>query len=293
LLSLEKALQTEQQALRRAVQAVLSPLAQLCLARGLNIQSVEEQIRLVFVGAARRAHTQTGGTPNASRISTATGLTRREVTRLLNQPVAGEVQRPSPVIQLFTRWLSDAQWCDKHKQPRKLVRQGASDSFDCLAQSVTRDVHPRTLLEELCRLGLASHNTEKDTVQLQTAAFVPRGDWSRMLDFLGQNVGDHLSAATANVLGDGQQHFEQAIHADELSEASMQEIRGLVSQAWNQLLQSMVPRIEALIEADRVAGRLSDQKVRIGLFTWSEQIPSQNPVQPPSKPLSPTEGKTP
>lgn len=56
MLSPDNALQAEQQALQQAVQAVLAPLAQLCVVRGLNIQAMEEQIRKAFVEAAQRAH---------------------------------------------------------------------------------------------------------------------------------------------------------------------------------------------------------------------------------------------
>lgn len=280
MLSPQNALQAEQQALTRAVHAVLSPLADLCVARGLPIQAVEEQIRLVFVNAAQRASQDAGSPPNTSRISTATGLTRREVTRLLSQPVDEDTQRPAPAIQVFTRWLTDRRLRGPSQRPRALARQGPTESFEWLAQSVTRDVHPRTLLDELCRLGLASHDAQTDMVSLQADAFVPRQDWSRMVGFLGRNVGDHLRAATANVLGDGQQHFEQAIHADELSEASMTEIRSLVSAAWTQLLETLVPRIEALIDADRQAERPSHHQIRIGLFTWADEVSPQPDNQP-------------
>jgi hypothetical protein len=111
-------------------------------------------------------------------------------------------------------------------------------------------------------------------VHLQSESFVPRGDWSRMLGFLGQNVGDHLRAATANVLGDGQQHFEQAIHADELSEQSIAAIRQLVSREWKDLLDNLVPRIETLIADDRDARRHSNQQIRIGFFSWTESMPA-------------------
>jgi hypothetical protein len=119
-----------------------------------------------------------------------------------------------------------------------------------------------------------SLDPRNDTVQLQADAFVPRGDWARMVGFLGQNVGDHLRAATANVLGNGQQHFEQAIHADELSDQSMATVRQMVSREWKQLLETLVPQIEALIEQDRLERRCMDQQVRIGFFSWAEPLPS-------------------
>ena len=35
---------------------------------------------------------------------------------------------------------------------------------------------------------------------------------------VGQNVGDHLAATVANVLGDERQHFEQGLFAADLEE---------------------------------------------------------------------------
>lgn len=284
MLTPNTALQAEQDALLLAVGAVLAPLAQLCVSRGLPIQAVEEQIRQTFVLAARQAHEATGMAPNASRLSAATGLTRREVTRLLEEEAQKPTLRPSPASQVFTRWLTDGSLRDAQLRPLVLPRQGEAPSFEALAHSVTRDVHPRTLLDELCRLNLVRLDTETDTVHLQSESFVPRGDWSRMLGFLGQNVGDHLRAATANVLGDGQQHFEQAIHADELSEQSIAAIRQLVSREWKDLLDNLVPRIEALIVDDRDARRQSDQQIRIGFFSWTESMPSSVTLNPRKTP---------
>src|SRR5438132_246446 len=76
-------------------------------------------------------------------------------------------------------------------------------SFESLAHSITRDVHPRTLLEELTRLGLARVDDRDGRVHLLHTAFVPRADRDRMLAFLGANVGDHLAAAVDNVQADG------------------------------------------------------------------------------------------
>ncbi len=45
----------EEQALLSALAAIFKPLAELCVARGLRITSVEDGLRASFVDAARRA----------------------------------------------------------------------------------------------------------------------------------------------------------------------------------------------------------------------------------------------
>jgi hypothetical protein len=273
------ALDAEQEALLSALESVLAPLAHLCIGKNITIQVIEEQLRSAFVKAAHEVHSDIPGQRLTSRISTTTGLTRRAVSRLQHQPSAKPPQRRSPATELFTRWVSEPAL-----QTRPLPRQGAVPSFESMAQSVTRDVHPRTLLEELCRLKLVRHDEATDTVHLLRDAFVPRGDWDRMVAFLGSNVGDHLRAATANVLGDGGQHLEQAIFADELSAESLVAAEKLMAQQWRSLLADVAPQLEALIASDRDAGRIQNRSLRIGLFTWSQAMPEASPNPNPKEP---------
>jgi hypothetical protein len=268
------ALGAEQEALLGALDAVLQPLADLCLAKGITIQALEQRLRQAMVQSAVQAHGNLTSTRLTSRISASTGLTRREVARLQESSAQAATRQPkaSSATEVFTRWMTDTSLKGADSQPMALKRTGAVPSFESLAQSVTQDVHPRSLLDELCRLGLAQWDSATDQVQLKQNAFVPRGDWARMTAFLGDNVGDHLRAATANVLGSGKEHLEQAIFADELSEQSLVAFRSLMAQQWRGLLQTLTPELEALIAADKEAGREQSQRVRVGLYTWSQAM---------------------
>ena len=283
------ALNADQQAVLDALDGVFAPLAQLCIAKGIRIRAVEDRLRGAFVKAAREAHPAPTSTRLISRISATTGLTRREVARLERQPESNREPQRSPITELFTHWLSDPALRDADNKPLKLPRHGPAPSFESLAQSATQDVHPRTLLDELCRLQLAAYDSTSDSVQLLREAFVPHGDWARMLAFLGDNVGDHFSAAVANVLQDGKQHIEQAIFADELSAESLAQACELMTNQWRALLAQVAPQLEHLIETDKKSGRPQDQSLRIGLFTWSQAMaePAKTPV-----PLTPEESSS-
>lgn len=270
-----------EEALRIALERVLAPVARLAVARGLSAGVVEEWLRHAFVEAAAQGHTSPtqGPPPTVSSLATATGLTRREVTRLLAQKGAmPAAERPSLATQVFTRWRADRTLRDGRGRSKPLPRLGPAPSFEALAQSVTRDVHSRTLLDELCRLGLARIDASSDQVQLLQDAFVPHSDKARMLHFLGSNAGDHLAASVANVLGDERQHFEQAVFADELSDESVVAAKKLVNAQWRSMLAAVVPKVEALVEADRKAqlrdpGHRANRRLRIGLYSFDEDMP--------------------
>jgi hypothetical protein len=270
-------------ALTQALAQLLAPLAQLAVVRGLPYAAVVELLKRAFVRAAREAQ-PAAGHRDVSRVATATGLTRREVTRLSQDLPALASERPSPATQIFTRWRGDRKLLDRRGQPKVLPRQGPAPSFEALAQSITRDVHPRSLLEELCRLGLARHDADSDTVHLLKEAFVPRDDQVRMFGFLGKNVGDHLAAGVANVLDDEHQHFEQAVFADELSDTSIVAAKKLVNTQWRALMAAVVPELEALIESDRLtrerdAAHRADRRLRIGLYSYDAPMAADEPKE--------------
>jgi hypothetical protein len=277
----------EQEALLAALRKVLEPLATLAVQRGLPYAAVEELLRRGFVGAADAAHPDVLAHRKVSRLATTTGINRREVSRLLDvlrdAQAAQQLPRRSLASEVFAHWMSNARYRDRRGEPRVLKRQGRAPSFESLAQAITRDVHPRSLLDELVRLKLAVQHDEDDTVELVRDAFVPRGDRVRSLQYLGDNVGDHLSGAVANVLGDGRRHFEQAIYAEGLSEASVREAWQHIGELWKGLLAALVPALEDKVERDRPRDGAS-HRLRLGLYTFDEDTaPATPPARPPRK----------
>lgn len=269
-----------------ACRALLRPLAELAIARGLHHADLDELLRAAFVDAALAAHPDVTPHRAVSRVSTATGLHRREVNRLLQREPVAEAKR-TPATQVFTRWLSDPAWHDHASLPR----QGAGASFEALAQSVTKDVHPRSLLEELCRLGLARLDEANDRVELMRERFAPAGDEPRMLGFVASNVGDHLHAAVTNVLSAQPQHLEQAVFADGLSAESVQALQPLIREQWQHLLRALAPMLQKAIDDDAASGRTQDRRLRVGLYGY--HAPMHDGAPPGAEPAATPDDKAP
>jgi Family of unknown function (DUF6502) len=268
------------QGLLQAMRSVLLPLARLGVARGLTYAQLDEMLKGVMVEAAREVHAHIPLNRAVSRISAATGINRREVTRLSQPATSGPApRRASLTNELFARWLTSPDF--RHEgQPRVLPRHGPHPSFESLAQSISQDVRPRAFLEELCRLGIARVDEAHETVELLRNTFVPDGDAPQMFGFLGHNVGDHLSAAVHNVLNTGVQHLEQALFADELSVHSIEYLRPLVGAQWRTLLADLAPVLQQLIDQDAQAGRPQDQRIRIGMYAYSTAMDTPSALTP-------------
>lgn len=271
----------EQQALQEALASLMASVARLSVARGVPYAAVEELLRLAFVQAAARAHPGLPEHRKVSRISTTTGINRREVTRLTQLAPHTPPRSRSLASEVFTHWRTEPDYQGQDGLPRHLPRQGAAPSFESLAHAVTRDVHPRSLLDELRRLGLVEWDETSDTVALAREVFVPQGDRSRQYSFLGDNVGDHLRAAVDNVLTSDRSHFEQAVFADGLSAVSLEAVRPAIRTQWQALMAALVPLLEARVAADAAQQGVAAGRLRVGLYTYQDEGP-----EPAAAPLA-------
>lgn len=256
--------------LTAAVRDIVAPLARLAIAKGMRYPELDELLKGALVEAARQAHADVPLSRVVSRISTATGINRREVTRLTHQASTESSKPRSVVNELYARWSTDPGYL-QHGQPMRLPRLGADPSFEGLATSVNKDVRPRSLLDELCRLGMAKVH-EDDTVELLQDKFVPSQDERQMFAFLGANVGDHLQAAVHNVMGHGVRTLEQALFTDALSASSVEVIRPKVSAQWQSVVRSLAPEVQSLMDHDKAQQHPQDHRLRIGMYMYAAPL---------------------
>lgn len=271
-------LQAEQHALLAVLEQLLSPLARLCLAKGIPIQAAEEVLRRSYVQAATEDCAGLNPSRLTSRISTMTGLTRREVARLQSEDAPERPQTRTVATDVLTFWTSQSEYVNKKGLPIRLPRTGEAPSFEALATCVTKDVHSKSILSDMVRLGLVTHNEKNDTVAVVDAIFVPKTDWPQMVGFIGTNVGDHLQASVDNVLMGGSKHFEQALLADELSPESLDAAKSMITAQWRDLLTQLGPQLQALMDQDKALGREQNQQLRIGLYSYMSAMNLSQPA---------------
>lgn len=261
--------------IERALEELLQPLARLCLGHGIPFSRIEEMLKRAYVDAARLERKRSGAsaTRDISQLAVTTGLHRRDVARISAEARDLAPRRLSPATQVLTLWLSDPAYRRAGKPLQRLPRQGLAPSFEALAQAVTRHVHPRSLLDELARLGLVQLDVETDEVEMLKDSVVPDAHGERLYALLGANVGDHLSAATDNVLGSGPRHVEQAVFAEGMSAEAALQAELLAREHWAETLKTLAPQLQRLIDADREAGRPCDHRVRVGIYSYQDQLP--------------------
>lgn len=238
-----------------ALRRLLRPLVRLLLARGVTYPMLQDLLKDLYVDVANRDFVIEGKRQTDSRLSLLTGLHRKDVRRLRETDLYPDEAPPQTVplgVRLVTLWSSDPRFLDAQQRPLALPRlgRGAEEvSFEGLVQSLSKDIRPRAVLDELLRLGVLRLNDD-DCVELHTEAFVPRTGFDEKAYFLGRNVGDHLAAAVNNLFDRQPPSFERGASYDALTPASVEELRVLAEKTGMQALKTLNRKAMELEQRD-------------------------------------------
>jgi len=252
---------------------VMAPLVEMLLREGGTYPQFASALKKTFLDAAPGVLEASQVRVNDSSLSTLTGIHRKDVRewRVAGRPLP-QARTFSAITEVFTRWANDPAYCDKRGRPRVLDRLGGPGSFEALATSVSNDVRPHTLLQELIRLGVARRvetagNKECDKVSLCADAFVPKEGSEEMLQLFADNVGDHLAAAAHNLQADADPMLEQSVFADGLRPESVEAMGTLARQIWSNAFHDIVRKAAVSVDKDREQPG-ADQRIRIGMYFY-------------------------
>ncbi|WP_172329715.1 DUF6502 family protein [Mangrovicoccus sp. HB161399] len=257
---------------RIAVDRILRPLVRAMIGRGLTYPQLAELLKPLFIEQAVRHFGLPGRRMTDSRISVLTGLQRRDIRTLREQSEAprGPERGHGPIPRLVALWQGDPRFRDASGAPKPLPRSpGAGESFESLVAEIGRDVHPRTLLDEMLRLGLAE--AEGDSVRLLEDSLVPSRDEEMMLRYYAANLGDHAEAAAANLLAAPEPgpFFERAVHYNKLSAASLDALEEMARSRQLALLKELNTEALRLQRQDMEQGAAAG-RIRIGAFVYRD-----------------------
>ena len=246
-----------------ALTRILRPLVRAMIARGITFPDLADLLKPIFVECAEADFGLDGKRMTDSRISLLTGLQRRDVrAHRDSQPTAQDSGRPLP--RIVARWTTDEAWLDGSK-PATLERTGERRSFDALVASVSRDMHPRTLLDELERQGAVV--ITDDRVTLVSESYLPQGDDAR-LEYFSANLGDHAEAATENLSSEDPPFFERAVHYNQLSNHSIAVLEAQARLRQHEVMKELNAEALRLQKADASKAEAKG-RFRCGAFVYT------------------------
>jgi len=234
-------------ALPAALKRLLQPLVQLMIRNGIAHGAFAEIAKRVYVEVAAEEERVAGRKQTVSRMSILTGLTRKEVSRVLKlpgeHPVAAAA-RYNRAARVITGWIRDERFTDSGGEPLPLALEGEGHTFTMLVKSFSGDVPPRAILDELERVGAVRRN-EQGAICLLVRGYLPRSGEADKLQILGTDVAGLISTIRHNLDddpldGDGAgPFFQRKVFYDSLPADCLPALRALSAEGGQKLLEKL------------------------------------------------------
>ncbi|MEM6660861.1 MAG: DUF6502 family protein [Pseudomonadota bacterium] len=261
---------TKRDLFARVLPGILRPLVRAMIARGITAQAFHRMMKRLYIEVAETEYSLDGTRQTDSRISVLTGIHRRDVKELrsLTEDADAAVEEKVAIItSVIGRWLASEATTDKTGGPVPLPRSGGDGtSFESLVASISKDVRPRTLLDEMFRQELIRQDDD-GMLHLLADAFVGPEDLEQRVFFFGENVGDHIAAATDNLLAEDPSFMERAVFYNRLTAGSVDKIEDAARSGGITLLGDLNKLAHEHQKLDVDSG-LGDERFRFGVFFY-------------------------
>jgi len=255
-----------------AIEHLLYPLARLLLDRGIGFGALSEVIKFVMIKESEhQLMAADGSPPSDSRVSIATGIHRKEVKRLRAMDAhETDFSSASLTAQVVAKWMGDATLRTRRgPKPLPKKKKASRDyDFEDLVRSISTDVRPKAVLDDMLLRGLASID-RAGLVQLNPDNLTLNQGQAQTLRYLSMNIHDHLSTAITNLIQPEKKSLERCVHYHGLSEAAVDKLRRASEKQAMQALLAVNKIAQSLLEDDGARG---DNRMNFGVYFFNEQI---------------------
>lgn len=266
-----------------AMKRVFRPFVKLMLANNLTYTFIIDVIKALFVEVAEQEFSPQEKRLTDARISLMSGVHRKDVKRLRElQPDVEDVmpENVSLGAQLVALWNANPKYLNAEGMPKPLARFSSAnteESFEGLVRSLSTDIHPRAVLDEWLRLGVARIDAD-NYVHLTTDMYIAHEGFEEKVYYFGHNLHDHAQAAISNVMNSGADEsqpsfLERCVHYDTLSAESVNEITALAKKLGMRNLREINKFADILAQTD---AKKPDANMRMtyGIYYYYEQTPA-------------------
>jgi hypothetical protein len=274
-------------ALNQAVVRVLRALIRVLVRHGMALPAFVELAKRAYVEVALTDFAIPGRKPSVSRAALLTGLTRKEVQRLVEGPSQGpEGEAPLPenrAARVVAGWVRDPDFRDRHGEPLALPFDGPEPTFSTLVRRHSGDVPPRAVLDELLRVGTVER-TDTGLLSLMTRVYIPRASDAAKLAILAADVPYLIATIDHNLQGLEPSRFQRKVMYDNLPLEAMDEFRIVTARHAQELIE-LLDRWMARHDRDANPGVNGSGRVCAGvsIFSFEELLEAPNEDAPAAR----------
>lgn len=258
----------------QALSQLLRPLVRILLRQGIAFDSLSELLKQAYVEVADKEFGLPGKKQTVSRISTITGLTRKEVTRIqqLDAIDISEInQQFNRAARVIVGWISEDDFLDAQQQPLALSLEQGPHSFNELVKRFSGDIPPRAIADELMRVG-AIEQTHDGKVKLVQRAYVPLNDMGEKIKILGTDVSDLIQTIDHNIQGQQPAHYQRKVCYNAIPKSRLPELREKLNVLAQQNLEHMN---DIMLQYDSDANKQVEKgsaRAGVGIYYFEEDV---------------------
>lgn len=184
--------------LEAAVGKILRPLARILINHGMALGSFEQLARKAFVEAGFVHMERSGRRPTVSGVAALSGLSRKEVTRLMKADLQDDSpsrNRYNRAVRVISGWVNDARF--QHNGAPAPLEIDGENGFATLVREYSGDVPTAAMLSVLRESGNVT--IDGALVHLIQRAYIPMQTAPDRLNILGTDVAELISTISHNI----------------------------------------------------------------------------------------------
>lgn len=263
----------------------MTPLIRILLRSGITFQEFAGVLKDIYVTVCAREMTVPGRRMTLSRVAIATGLTRREVAKIIRNEGRtqwGVWSNAGLAASVLEVWHTDAAFLAPYGYPRDLKIDGTDEvpTFEDLVRRFSSDVSHEVLVGELVRVGAARVLEGGNYLRVQKRTYIPTDMTAEMIQIFSQAVRRYIETVDFNLgKGGGQEkRFDRMVYPDEGLRLVDVEI---YQQEIREYLETVIQEIDQKSATyPRPARKRGEQAVQVGvgIYFYQEAVEEKTPL---------------
>ena len=184
---------------------ILRPLVRILLRNGVNFLEFAEVAKAAYVEVAAMDFPVSDRRMSQSRIAIVTGLSRKEVARVITDEGKDHSEEDESkfnrVIRVLAAWHMDSEFTGPYGIPLELEFENDSGkpSFQTLVRKYSGDMPARAMLDELLRVEIVHQDSTTGLLKVLGRTYIPERLSLESIDHLAKVV-SHLAETLDNNL---------------------------------------------------------------------------------------------
>lgn len=210
------------QTLLAAFRVLMGPLVRILLRQGISFAEFSEVAKAVYVEIALKDFKVSGRKATRTRIAVMTGLTRKEVKRVIDEAVKERYELKTNYNRLgrvLVGWHTDPDFTGPYGMPLELqyeTQNYEEPTFSVLVRRHSGDMSPRSILDELIRVG-AVKETDAGWFRVLRRDYIPEAQGVHNFERAGGVIRNFINTIDFNMTktAPGKGRFERQAVADD------------------------------------------------------------------------------